>query len=182
MNFSEDKVDDVIHLLSPDVTYTVPGRSSLSGVCHGPAEVRRHLAQLFAFTKGTYDVLKWVDWLVGETHVAAFQYTQMQMNGIIYRGTSDVPRADGSQRCVVRHQGPLRERGGRKPLLLGLSLGWGRGLVEPAGSTDEPDGTRIHGGNNGCMQYRVDTTVPAGARVAVSMSRQAPPSYSGHGD
>lgn len=86
MNFSEDKVDDVIHLLSPDVTYTVPGRSSLSGVCHGPAEVRRHLAQLFAFTKGTYDVLKWVDWLVGETHVAAFQYTQMQMNGIIYRG------------------------------------------------------------------------------------------------
>jgi ketosteroid isomerase-like protein len=86
MNVSEDRIDDVIHLLSPDVTYTVPGRSSLSGVCHGPAEVRSHLAQLFAFTRGTYDVLKWVDWLVGEIHVAAYQYTQMQRNGIIYRG------------------------------------------------------------------------------------------------
>ncbi len=86
MSFSTDKVDDAIHLLSPDVTYSVPGRSALSGVCHGPEEVRRHLAMLLDFTKGTYDVLKWVDWMVGETHVAGLQYLQMQRKSVIFRG------------------------------------------------------------------------------------------------
>jgi ketosteroid isomerase-like protein len=86
VSFSTNKVEDAIHLLSPDVTYTVPGRSALSGVCRGPEEVRRHLAMLLEFAKGTYDVLKWVDWMMGETHVAGLQYLQMQRNGVIYRG------------------------------------------------------------------------------------------------
>jgi SnoaL-like domain len=86
MSFSAGKVDDAIHLLSPEVTYSVPGRTPLSGVCHGPEEVRGHLAKLLEFSAGTYDVLKWVDWMVGESHVAALQYLQMQGNGIVFRG------------------------------------------------------------------------------------------------
>jgi hypothetical protein len=31
-------------------------------------------------------VLKWVDWMLGENHVAALQYAQLQTNERIYRG------------------------------------------------------------------------------------------------
>jgi hypothetical protein len=81
-----NETDDTIHLLSPDVTYTVPGESALSGVFHGPAQVKRHLTELFEFTHRSYDVLKWVDWLLGENHVAALQYVQLQGSGRTYRG------------------------------------------------------------------------------------------------
>ena len=86
MGFSSDKLDEVVHLLSDDVTYTVPGDMALSGVFHGPKEVKDHLTRLLAFSLSTFDVLKWVDWLVGETHVAALQYAQIQAHGSIYRG------------------------------------------------------------------------------------------------
>ena len=86
MNFSTNKVDEVIHLLSPDVTYTVPGQSSFAGVFQGPAEVRRHLAGFFGSSTVAYDVLKWVDWLVGESHVAAILYLQLQRKEVVYRG------------------------------------------------------------------------------------------------
>ena len=41
MSYMTDKVNDVVHLLSPEVTYTVPGRNLLSGASPGPDEVRR---------------------------------------------------------------------------------------------------------------------------------------------
>ncbi len=86
MSYMTDKVDDVVHLLSPEVTYTVPGRNLLSGACHGPDEVRRHMATVLEFSKGTYDVLKWADWLVGESHVVALLYVQLQNKGAKFRG------------------------------------------------------------------------------------------------
>jgi hypothetical protein len=86
MSFTTNQLDDVVNVLSPEVTYTVPGRSALSGVFHGPEEVRQHLAALMAFSNRTFDVLKWVDWMVGESHVAALQYAQVQGHGMIYRG------------------------------------------------------------------------------------------------
>jgi hypothetical protein len=86
MSYMTDKVDDVVHLLSPEVTYTVPGQSLLSGVCHGPDEVKRHLALVLEFSMGTIDVLQWVDWLVGESHVVALLYLQLQRKSARFRG------------------------------------------------------------------------------------------------
>jgi ketosteroid isomerase-like protein len=76
---------DVLSLLSPDVVYTVPGRSSMAGVFRGPEEVAEHTGRLFSATSGTLETLKWVDWLVGLTHVAALQFAQAQGGGVIYR-------------------------------------------------------------------------------------------------
>ena len=53
---------------------------------HGPDEVRRHIATLVDFSKGSFEVLKWMDWMVGETHITALQYAQAQNVGTIYRG------------------------------------------------------------------------------------------------
>jgi hypothetical protein len=86
LSFSTPQFADAVGLLSPDVTYTVPGRNPLSGVFHGPTEVKRHLDELLEFSNGTYDVLKWVDWMVGESHVAALQYAQVQRRDSVYRG------------------------------------------------------------------------------------------------
>jgi ketosteroid isomerase-like protein len=86
MSISDDKLDDVDHLLSPDIVYTVPGRHPLAGVFRGPDEVKRHLADLLTLTARSYDVLKWVDWMVGESHIAVLQFLQVQRGGAVYRG------------------------------------------------------------------------------------------------
>jgi len=78
--------DDVARLLSPNVVFTVPGRHKLSGVFHGLDEVRSHIAMLVDYSKGTFEVLKWMDWMMGETHMTALQYAQAQSTGRIYRG------------------------------------------------------------------------------------------------
>ena len=86
MGYTTDKLDDVVRLLAPEVTYTVPGRNAISGVFHGRDEVKHHLASLLAFSSGTYDVLKWIDWMAGDSHVAALLSVQLQRNGVKFRG------------------------------------------------------------------------------------------------
>jgi ketosteroid isomerase-like protein len=86
LSYSKDRVDDALRLLAPDVVYSVPGNSPLSGVFHGPEEVRRHIVKLLDFSRGTFEVLKWIDWVIGETHVAALQYAQAQTHFHVYRG------------------------------------------------------------------------------------------------
>ncbi len=86
LNFSLTHLDDATRLLSPDVVCTVPGQNKLSGVFHGPAEVRGHLASLVEISGGTFEILKWMDWMVGETHITALQYAQAQRQSRIYRG------------------------------------------------------------------------------------------------
>ena len=85
MGIATDNSADVLSLLSPKVVYTVPGRGPLSGTFRGPAEVYDHVDKLFRITSGTFEVLKWIDWLVGLTHVAALQYAQAQGDSLIYR-------------------------------------------------------------------------------------------------
>lgn len=77
--------DALLSLLSPDVVYTVPGRSQLAGVFHGPAEVGEHISKLLSATSWTFEVLKWIDWLLGTSHIAALQLAQAQGEGMIYR-------------------------------------------------------------------------------------------------
>jgi len=86
MGIATDRSADVLSLLSPTVVYAVPGEGPLSGVFRGRAEVSEHIGELFRITSGTFEVLKWVDWLVGLNHVAALQYAQAQGHGAIFRG------------------------------------------------------------------------------------------------
>jgi ketosteroid isomerase-like protein len=86
LSFSLTHLDDATRLLSPDIVCTVPGQNKLSGVFHGPDEVRRHLATLVEISGGTFEILKWMDWMVGETHITALQYAQAQRESRIYRG------------------------------------------------------------------------------------------------
>jgi ketosteroid isomerase-like protein len=85
MGITTDNSRDVLSLLSPDVVYTVPGHSPLAGVFRGPVEVYEHVGKLFTLTSGTLETLKWVDWLVGLSHIAALQFAQAQGGGVIYR-------------------------------------------------------------------------------------------------
>ena len=86
LSYSKEHVDDAVQLLSPHVVYSVPGHNRIAGVFHGPDEVRRHIVKLIEFSRGTFEVLKWIDWMIGETHIAALQYAQAQAPGRIYRG------------------------------------------------------------------------------------------------
>jgi hypothetical protein len=86
LSYSTEGLDDAAAFLSPDVVYTVPGHSQISGVFRGRDQVRRHIAQLIELSSGTFEVLKWMDWMVGETHMTALQYAQAQGRGSIYRG------------------------------------------------------------------------------------------------
>jgi ketosteroid isomerase-like protein len=85
MGATADPSPDVLSLLSPNVVYTVPGHSPMAGVFRGPVEVHEHIQKLFRVTSGTFQILKWVDFLVGLTHVAALQFAQAQGDGAIYR-------------------------------------------------------------------------------------------------
>ena len=85
MGITSNNSADVLPLLSPDVVYTVSGHSPLAGTYRGPGEVHEHIRKLFRITSGAVEVLKWVDWLVGLTHVAALQLAQAQGGGVIYR-------------------------------------------------------------------------------------------------
>jgi len=86
VSFSSTRLDDATRMLSPKVVCTVPGQNKLSGVFHGPDEVRRHLVTLVEHTGGTFEVLKWMDWMVGEAHMAVLQYAQAQREARMYRG------------------------------------------------------------------------------------------------
>jgi ketosteroid isomerase-like protein len=86
LSYSMKQLDEALRLLSPNVVYTVPGNSQISGVFRGPDEVRGHIVKLIEFSRGTFEVLKWMDWMVGETHISALQYAQAQGQGDLYRG------------------------------------------------------------------------------------------------
>lgn len=88
MSLSTNKAEEVAReLLSPEVTYTVPGRSSVSGVFHGPDEVQRHLGTIFGMSNCTYDVLKWDDWMLGKTTFPCFSPCTSRGTGPCSRGT-----------------------------------------------------------------------------------------------
>jgi ketosteroid isomerase-like protein len=86
MDYSSSRLDDAVQMVSPSVVYTVPGSNPIAGVFHGRDEVKRHMGKLIEVSRGTFEVLKWIDWMVGDMHIAALQYAQAQNRGGIYRG------------------------------------------------------------------------------------------------
>jgi hypothetical protein len=79
-------VAQVLPLLSPQVSFRVLGDHALAGTFIGPEAVANHLLELADVTRGTFEALKWADWLVGEEHVAALADVQMQANQRIFHG------------------------------------------------------------------------------------------------
>jgi ketosteroid isomerase-like protein len=78
LHLGQRDVAQALPLLSPQVSYRVLGDHALAGTFTGPEAVANHLIQLADLTTGTYETLKWADWLIGEDHVAALADVQMQ--------------------------------------------------------------------------------------------------------
>ena len=78
--------DQVKELLSPLATYRVAGGRSSLGVFSGHERVAEHLCDLVEKTKGTYEAVKWEDWMVGEHHVAAWGDIQAESRGRRFAG------------------------------------------------------------------------------------------------
>jgi ketosteroid isomerase-like protein len=71
-------VADAMGLLAPDAVYQVPGRHRLAGTFRGPDAVLQHLLSLVDETSGTFETVKFQDWLVGENTVGALVVSQAQ--------------------------------------------------------------------------------------------------------
>jgi ketosteroid isomerase-like protein len=85
MHVGRSPADRDMELLSPHVTYRVPGTHALAGVFSGREAIVGHLAALFERTDGSLDTFKWEDWLVGEQHVAALADVHIHMQGKRYK-------------------------------------------------------------------------------------------------
>jgi len=86
MHIGHRDFDRSIELLSPNVKYRVPGNHALAGVFSGREEVTGHLIDLVDRTAGSFDALKWEDWMLGENHVAALADIHIQSAGQRYEG------------------------------------------------------------------------------------------------
>jgi ketosteroid isomerase-like protein len=76
--------EEVLDLLAPNAVYRAPGHHELAGVFTGRDEISAHLQTLFERTQGTFDTLKWEDWMLGEYHVAALADVHVQIQGYRY--------------------------------------------------------------------------------------------------
>jgi len=79
MHIGRSDPHDAIPLLSPLVTYSVVGHNPLAGQFAGPEEVAGHLTDLFVTTLGTFDTIKWEDWLEGDFFTAVVADVHLQV-------------------------------------------------------------------------------------------------------
>jgi hypothetical protein len=86
LNIGHPNIEQAIGALTPQVTYRVPGRHGLAGTIVGRDEVARHLSDLVDQTLGTFDAVKWDDWLIGEHYVAGLAQIHVQRNGRLFSG------------------------------------------------------------------------------------------------
>jgi ketosteroid isomerase-like protein len=86
MHLGRGDFESAINLLSQDVSYRAQGNNALAGLFSGRDAVIRHVADLVALTRGTYETFKWDDWLVGEYHVAGLSSIHAQTVGKMYKG------------------------------------------------------------------------------------------------
>jgi hypothetical protein len=76
--------DQIIGLLSPEVTYRVVGNHALAGTFRGPDQAMAHVKQVVDWTGNTYEAFKWEDWLVGDHHVAALVRIHAHSHGAAF--------------------------------------------------------------------------------------------------
>jgi ketosteroid isomerase-like protein len=85
-HFGRHDSEIALALLAENITYRVPGRSSLAGTFHGREEVAGHLARIVEVTGGTMATSKVEDVMEGERHVAALVDTHAQGGGRTFHG------------------------------------------------------------------------------------------------
>lgn len=81
VHVSEENARGAVSLLSPTITFRIPGNSMLSGVFSGRSEVMDHLSALTEATHGTFDLIQWEDWMQGDQHISVLAKVQMQRKG-----------------------------------------------------------------------------------------------------
>ncbi len=72
--------------LSEEATHVVPGRSWVAGTFTGREEIARHFEHTFDFAVDV-DALKWVDWMVGTSLVAAVLDAHFQRGPSEFEGS-----------------------------------------------------------------------------------------------
>jgi hypothetical protein len=104
MLIAQGHIEDGIKLLSPDVTYRVGGEHALAGDFKGREHTAAHLTELTTRTMGTLDLIKFEDWLVGESHFAALVTIIMRSDGRVSNvskgGHVFIFRFDADERIV----------------------------------------------------------------------------------
>lgn len=78
--------DQAMALLSSEVKYRVAGDHDPPWRYFGSEDVAAHLCELSERTGGTFEAIKWEDWLVGDFHVAAWADIQAQQPGRRFAG------------------------------------------------------------------------------------------------
>ena len=86
MHIGHRDADQAIGLLAAAVTYRVSGSGSMAATFTGSEQVAAHLCDLVERTRGTFQTIKWEDWMVGEYHVAAWADIHVQMQGRDFTG------------------------------------------------------------------------------------------------
>ncbi len=83
---TRSEVHELVALLAPSATYHVEGAVFPSGTFSTPEEIVNHVLALGEATKGTFEVTKWDDLLVGEYHAACIAQVRMQSQGRRFSG------------------------------------------------------------------------------------------------
>lgn len=73
--------DEALDLLAPNVTYRVLGHHSLSGEFTGRDAVATHLAAIVTQTAGRFDPVKFIDWMLGLSHVSVLLDVHAEVGG-----------------------------------------------------------------------------------------------------
>ena len=114
--FFNGDVADAVALLDPAVAYCVPGLRTVGGTFVGRAAVAEHLERFLELTERPVDVLKWEDWLTGESNVAGVVRLELQRPGRLANTRQLVRKLRGG--CLVEVElGP-----GSRFRLRGLTL------------------------------------------------------------
>lgn len=73
-------------VLAPDVKFHILGTHRFAGTFVGHEAVVQHVKEFQEWSAGRYQTVKWEDWLIGETHVAALVQAQVGRSGAVFRG------------------------------------------------------------------------------------------------
>jgi ketosteroid isomerase-like protein len=102
MHIGRREIDQVVELLAPSVTYRVLGHHALAGTFSGREEVSKHLVHLDDRASGTFDTIKYEDWMVGQDHVVGLAVISMGAAGRLFTGRAVfLFKFDGADRIVA---------------------------------------------------------------------------------
>jgi hypothetical protein len=81
MQIGHRSMADLTDLLVTAVAFKATGQSVLAGYSSGRDAVLEHFESLARRTAGTFDIIKWNDWMIGDSHVAVLLNVHAQCLG-----------------------------------------------------------------------------------------------------